>query len=187
MNSFGFTFVNAKNDENEYTNMLKRAYQEEYGYTIHENVELYSGYHSSIVCRHRGKIIGGISAYISDQKRKDQLPMERRGIHLEKYAKLKGVRYAEICRIGVLKEYRKHNVLNELMERCYNFCVRIGCESIFWVAKKFHSKLYEMFLLSRGARVTNLDNVKYLLNTQEKGMIKIDYCLCYSTLPVPEL
>jgi hypothetical protein len=73
------------------------------------------------------------------------------------------------------------------MERCYNFCVGIGCENIFWVAKKFHSKLYEMFLLSRGASVTNLDNVKYLLNTQEKGMIKIDYCLCYSTLPVPEL
>lgn len=129
MNNFNFTFINTKRDEDEYIDMLNKAYRDEYGYTIYDQSNNYSGFHTSIVCRNYDqKIVGGISAYICDQKRQDQLPMEREGINLKKYAKLDDIRYAQICRAAVLREWRKFNLLGELMERCYQFCSRIECQ-----------------------------------------------------------
>jgi hypothetical protein len=72
--------------------------------------------------------------------------MERRGIDLKKYVDLRNRRYAEICRAGVLREFRKYHIYSELMKRCANFCVRIGCQAGFWVAKKHHSQFYEFEL-----------------------------------------
>ncbi len=184
MNRFHFDFINSKKDEDEYNSMINRTYREEYGYTIYDQVENYSGFHSSIVCRNDEKIIiGGISAYICDQKRKDLLPMERQGIKLNKYTELDNLRYAQICRAAVLKEWRRYDILGELMERCYKFCVRIECQKLFWVAKKFHSKLYEMEFLSRGVSVEILDKIKHMQHSKEKGPIDVEYYLSCCCLP----
>ena len=178
MDRFNFNFINSKKDEDEYKNVLNQAYREEYGYTIYDQIENYSGFHSSIVCRNYEKrIIGGISAYICDQKRQDLLPLEKEGINLKKYDDLHDIRYVQICRAVVLKEWRKYNILSELMERCYNFCVKIECQKLFWIAKKFHSKLYEMEFLRRGVSVKILDKIKHIHYGGEKGAIEVDYYL----------
>lgn len=180
MNKFYFDFINSKEDEDEYLNMLNQAYWEEYGYTVYDKVENYTGFHSSIICRNQDKkIIGGISAYICDPKRRDLLPMERQGINLKNYADLQDIRYAQICRAAVLKEWRKYSVLSELMERCYKFCLRIECQRLFWMARKFHTKLYEMEFLHRGVKVKMLDKITYTQYSKEKGAIDVDYYLSY--------
>ena len=178
MKNFHYGFINSKKDESEYTDMLNQAYQDEYGHTIYDERNIYSGFHSSIVCRNDNKrIIGGISAYICDQKRQDPLPMERDGINLKKYVQLNDIRYAQICRVAVLKEWRKYHILDVLMERCFDFCNKIKCHKLFWTAQKFHSKLYEMFFLQRGFKVETLDKVKHTQYSKEKGAIGVNYYL----------
>jgi hypothetical protein len=157
MDNFEYTFINAKIDQQIYTDILNTVFQQERGYTLHDCKDVYSGYHSTMVCKHNGTIIGGISAYISDPKRTDKLPMERRGIDLQNYVDLSNIRYAEICRVGVLPEFRKFHIYSELMKRCANFCVRIGCQIAFWIAKKYYSQYEESELKLMGMDVKLLD------------------------------
>jgi hypothetical protein len=124
MNQFEYAFIDASHDKMSYAEILNRVFLEEYGSTIYENMDYYTGYYSTLVCQHDGMIIGGLSAYISDEKQTDKLPMEKRGINLRKYVDLKSGRYAEICRGGVLKEYRKYNIYPELMKKCLNFGIK---------------------------------------------------------------
>lgn len=121
MIKFEYTFINTKTDQDKFTDILNTVFQNDYGYTLHDCKEYYSGYHSTLVCKQDETIIGGISAYISDPHRKDKLPLERRGINLKTYVNLKNMRYAEICRAGVLREFRKYHIYSELMKRCVNF------------------------------------------------------------------
>ena len=161
MNNFEYTFINADIDQKVYTDILNTIFQNDHGYTLHDCEDFYSGYHSTLVCKHNGTIIGGISAYISDSKRTDKLPMERRGIDLQKYVDLSNMRYTEICRAGVLPEFRKYHIYSELMKRCVNFCVRVGCHMAFWIAKKYHSQFYGAELKLMGINARLLDIIKH--------------------------
>jgi hypothetical protein len=179
MEEFNYTFINAERDEIAYTQMHNNTFTKDYGARWYDNDDYYCGYHSTLVCKHKGVIIGGISAYLSDQKRTDPLPMEKRGIHLKKYIDLKNIRYAEICRAAVLKEFRKYHIYSELVKKCTAFCVRIGCKYGFWVAKKHHTTFYKNELELIGIEAKSLDRIKYTLNHDGKDPVVVDYYLSY--------
>lgn len=176
--------INAESDEAIYTNLLNRTFQEEYGYTPYDREENYAGYHSALVCKHDGRIIGGVSAYFSDPEKKEMLPMERRGIELRKYLDLKDKRYAEICRAGVLPAYRKYHIYSELMKRCLKFCGRTGCQAGFWVARKYHSKFYESELKRMGMTVRLLDVIQHTQHVKDREPQQIEYYLSCCLLQV---
>lgn len=182
MNNFKYTFINADIDQQIYTDILNTVFKNDYGYTLHDREDFYSGYHSTLVCKHNGTIIGGISVYISDPKQTEKLPMERRGIKLKKYIDFRNMRYAEICRAGVLSEFRTYHIYSELMKRCVNFCVRVGCHMAFWIAKKYHSQFYEAELKLMGINATLLDIVKHTQSFKEKKSIEFEYYLSYCDL-----
>ena len=175
MAKLDYAFINAVHDEKLYQHVLNKIYMEAYGYTLHDNDQVYSGYHSTIVCRHNDAIIGGISAYFSD--RTDRLPMERRGIDLSAHLNHGAVRYAEICRAGVLRAYRKDHVYRELIRRCVRFCVRIGCDAGIWVAKKYHSDYYKAELELMGMSVRTLAVIPYEQQLAGRASVAFDYYL----------
>lgn len=174
---FEFTFINAAHDKISYAEMLNKVFIEEYGFTIYENLNFYNGYHSTLVCKHDKLIIGGLSAYIIDEKRRDKLPMEKRGINLRKYVDLKSGRYAEICRGGVLKEYRKYKIYPELMKKCLNFGKKIGCKAGFWVARKYYAEFLKYELEQMGVEVKFLDRINHTQNLNKRNSITFDYYL----------
>ena len=180
MNNFEFTFINAVDDQEHYTKILKKIYAEEYGFTIQDNDEIHNGYHSTLVCKDNGVIIGGLSAYISDANHIDRLPMEHKGIHLDEYLELrKAQRYAEICRLGVFKAYRKYHIYTELMKRSLAFCLRIGCQGAIWIAKKYHSEFYKNEMAVVGYEVSTLAIIPYTQNLNGSNPITFDYYLSY--------
>jgi hypothetical protein len=63
MDNFEYTFINAKHDEDFFTDLLNTTFQDDYGYSLHDCNNHYSGYHSTLVCKHNAMIIGGISVY----------------------------------------------------------------------------------------------------------------------------
>lgn len=179
MKNFQYTFINADRDEKAYTELLNRIFSEEYDYRLYDNEDYHSGYHSTLVCMHAGTIVGGISAYLADQKRREKLPLEKRGINLKKYINLKGIRYAEISRAGVLKEFRKYHIYTELTKKCADFCIKIGCKYGFWVAEKYHTDYYKNELALLGIEAKCLDRLEYTLNRDKKDPIVIDFYLSY--------
>lgn len=181
MDNFEYTFINTKHEENVFTDLLNTTFQNDYGYSLYDKDFYYSGYHSTLVCKHNGMIIGGISAYITDTQRRGKLPMEWRGIDLKKYVDLKNMRYAEICRAGVLREFRKYHIYSELMKRCLKFCIRIGCQSGFWVAKKHHSQFYESELKQMGMNVKTLAIIRHHQSCKGKE-IDFEYYLSCCTM-----
>jgi hypothetical protein len=183
MDNFEYTFINAKHDEDFFTDLLNTTFQDDYGYSLHDCNDHYSGYHSTLVCKHNAMIIGGISVYISDPQRTGKLPMERRGIDLKKYVDLRNRRYAEICRAGVLRVFRKYHIYSELMKRCVTFCARIGCQAGFWVAKKHHSQFYESELKQMGMNVKTLAIINHTQFCKGKE-VEFEYYLSCCTFEV---